>query len=480
MRTQLLLLLAFSSPAVAQNPDTSHRVPSAAISGVVYDSVDRGPLAGAIVQLVAAAGSAAFARTAVADSLGSFTISDVPDGRFTIGFFHPMLDSLGLEAPLREVTVAGRRSVRFDLAIPSPARLQATICGQTSGPDSGAVVVGFVRDANTRAPLAGVSVTGEWTELTFGPSGVVRHIPRLVSTTGENGWFAMCNVPGAGTIALVASRGADSTDIIEIQVPDDRFVRADLYLAAASEIVTTETANRADSIASLRRVIRRGSGRLSGTVVTAVGAKPLGGAEVGIADGPTTRANERGEWTLVGAPLGTRMLEVRAVGYYPERRSVNVVAGAAPVRVALSTFKAVLETVRVNADRLSNRESSGFLERRRSGIGHFLTSEDVARRQPVVTSDLFRTVPGLTVERSPLGSASIKMRGTFEYKCDPAFYIDGVYMPDSSADTIDDLVHPNEVAGIEVYTGAGLPPQFQKGLSGCGSIVIWTKRHGSS
>jgi hypothetical protein len=27
-----------------------------------------------------------------------------------------------------------------------------------------------------------------------------------------------------------------------------------------------------------------------------------------------------------------------------------------------------------------------------------------------------------------------------------------------------------------VYTGAALPPQFQRALGGCGSIVIWTKR----
>ena len=42
---------------------------------------------------------------------------------------------------------------------------------------------------------------------------------------------------------------------------------------------------------------------------------------------------------------------------------------------------------------------------------------------------------------------------------------------------INDWVHPDEVAGIEVYPEGTVPPQFQEGLSGCGSVVIWTKSH---
>jgi len=42
-------------------------------------------------------------------------------------------------------------------------------------------------------------------------------------------------------------------------------------------------------------------------------------------------------------------------------------------------------------------------------------------------------------------------------------------------DDVDTWVRPNEIAGIEVYTGDMVPIEFQRGLSGCGSIVIWTK-----
>jgi hypothetical protein len=289
----------------------------------------------------------------------------------------------------------------------------------------------------------------------------------------------MCNLPGAGTIALMANRGADSTDLIEVEVPPERFLRRDLYVGPARIANDTQ---RTDTLGppSRRRV---GDGRISGVVVTAVGGRPLADAQVRIRDGPGTRANERGEWTIAGAPIGTRMLEIRAVGYYPEHRPVDVVTGGAPIRSALTTMKAVLDTVRVMAERLSNRNMMEFNERRRGGMGRYLTAEDVERRRPVVTSDVFRNMPGLRLERSELGDTQLLMRGTFEETCVPSVYIDGRHMRDLSADDIDDWVKPAEIAAMEIYVGPHMPAQFNTGLAGggasggqsCGAIVIWTK-----
>ena len=82
-----------------------------------------------------------------------------------------------------------------------------------------------------------------------------------------------------------------------------------------------------------RRAVRAGIGRVSGIVRAIAGGRPLAGAQVSFVDGPSTRANARGEWTLSDAPSGTRTLEVRALGYYPERRVVDVVDGAPSVAV---------------------------------------------------------------------------------------------------------------------------------------------------
>lgn len=488
MRLRLLLLLVALPVrlAVAQAQDTTARASSATVSGVVRDSIALVPLGGAWVQLVAAEGPAHFARTVVSDSLGRFTLKDVPDGRYVLGFFHPLLDSLGVQPPLRDVNVQRHRSVREDLAIPSPARLRAAICGSRSATDAGAkvggaVVVGVVRDARERASAAGVTVTGDWLELTFRPGGVDRRRPRLVVTTGENGWFALCNVPSGGTMFLFASRGADTTDLIELDVPSTGFLRRDLYLGPARTVVITDTTPRADTStraeprALLPRRLRLGEERLRGLVVTAEGNRPLGGAIVRIADGPMSRANERGEWTLVDAPAGTRVLEVRAVGYYPVRRPVDVVADATPVTVALSTFKAMLDTVRITAARIADPRNSGFEERRRTGLGLYLTAEDLMRRGAIETSDVFKNLPGVRSEYDSTGTLVITMRTSFGGFCSPAFYVDGLPMFGLSAFELDNIVNAKRLRAIEVYTDATVPPQFQQAMSGCGSIVIWKK-----
>src|SRR5215208_6214721 len=62
----------------------------AQISGVVLDSLHRSYLSGAdiIVQGLRA--------TIVTDSLGRFKVDSVPPGRYQVGVFHPLLDTLGL------------------------------------------------------------------------------------------------------------------------------------------------------------------------------------------------------------------------------------------------------------------------------------------------------------------------------------------------------------------------------------------------
>ena len=490
MRIRLfrLLLLVVATPSAAAQVDTVSRISGATVSGVVRDSIARRPLAGAVVQLVAADNLSRFARATSTDSLGRFTLADVPHGQYTLGFFHPMLDSLGLEPTLRAVSVDGHQSVEADLAIPSPARLRIAICGRDSARSSGlrAVVVGVVRDAQDGAPVAGVSVTGEWLELSFRPDGIVRRVPRLVATTRENGWFAMCDVPNAGTMALRASRGRYSTDAIEVQVPEDGFARRELYLGLAPPQNLRDSTLRSETLAQPLAPLALGEGLVRGTVLSAAGGQSLAGAVVGIGGGPQTRANDRGEWTLAGVPAGTRMLEVRAMGYYPDRRAVHVVAGAAPVHVALSTFKAVLDTMKVRAIHLRAADIRSFETRRRSGVGHYLTAQDIARVRPLGTSDLFRRLPGVRLGdvRRPEDYASQKVfvRGNMGDWCPAAIFLNGQHLGDISAGDLDDWMYPNEIAGIEIYSGPGAPLEYQalsssptRDASRCGSILIWTK-----
>ncbi len=475
----MLRALALLTGATATVSHAQAVTPTGSVSGIVFDSLERRPLVGAGVQLVGGDANPGFTRTAVSDSLGRFMLADVPAGRYMLGFFHDMLDSLGLEPPLQEVFMQRPVPLRVELSIPSPLRLRAAICGtepaaQAVAPDSTAFIVGFVRDASDREPASGAAVTAEWLELSFTAAGMLRRVPRLVATTGANGWYAICNVPRDGTLAMLASRGADSTDRLEVQVPATGFMRRDLYLARPimRDTVVAGAASGTGSTPTRQR-IRSGDGRITGRIVTADSSRAVAGAIVAMRNGPETRANDRGEFLLLGAPIGTQMLDVRAVGFSPARRPVNVLAGAAPVRIALSSTRSVLDTVRVRAQRALDQRMGGFTERRRSsGASRFFNAEDIARRQPVLLVDLFRTIPGMD-----LAGDTILMRGLTLDKCAPDFYVNGAFIGVIDAVDLDAIAKPKDVLGIEVYPVGTEPPQFNRGMIGetCGSVLIWTK-----
>lgn len=469
-------LLGFiARPTGAQNPDSSHRDSGAVVSGVVRDSISLKPLRDAAVQLVASDTLVSFSRVTVSDSLGRFSIANVPDGHYVLGFFHPILDSLGLEAPLRGVEVVAQRPVRVDLAVPSPEQLRIGVCGRKAA-DAGSVMVGVVRDARDDTPVVGATVLAEWMEITYSARHVTPKIPGVAVTSGENGWFAVCGLPKAGIITLTASHGADSTGSLEVDIPPDRFLRRDLYLGAARATETADTGSRADSSSTRMRRYHTGEGRLSGTVVAVASGKPIAGAQIGIAGGPNTHANDRGEWTLADAPAGTRMLEVRAVGYYPHRQPVDVVANASPMRVSLFTLRAMLDTVKVTAARLARRLPTGFDDRRRSGAGTYITPADVAKHNLIVASDLFRFASGVRIETvGPFRERAFSMPGAFTDRCQPEVYLNNHYMDHIGPDEFDSWVRPNEILGIEIYSEASVPPQFHRSMGDCGAIVIWSK-----
>ena len=470
MRLGSLLLIALLARASAA------QTAGATVSGVVRDSISGATLAGASVQLVGAERDGQLVRSAVSDGSGRFQLNDVPDGRYRLGFFHARLDSLGLEPILREITVAQQRPVRADLATPPAAKLRAALCGAAS--DSGAVLIGVVRHALDRSTFADAAVSAEWLEYGVSRDGIALNVLSARSTTRPNGWFALCGLPRAGSIVIAASRGADSTDRVEVDLPADRFLRRDLYLGPARIVQSEDTTIIGDSSIRSTRITRLGDGRLTGRVVTSLGDRALAGAQVGLVGGPQTRANDRGEWTLDNAAPGTRSLEIRAVGYYPDRRSVDVVANVEPIHVSMRTMKSVLDTVRIVEARLSNKNFAEFERRQRSGAGNYITMADIERRNPFTISDIFKFTPGVRVQ-SIRGAPRVYVRGLVSNWCAPEVFVDGLDVGPIDGGELDTFVNPNEIAGVEIYSGTTVPFQFismrGSGRDRCGAIVIWTK-----
>ena len=121
----------------------------------------------------------------------------------------------------------------------------------------------------------------------------------------------------------------------------------------------------------------------------------------------------------------------------------------------------------------------GFYDRmdrgRRSGFGHFVSRHDVDRTNPLRSTDLLRTIPGVRVVPGRGGfGAGLRMSGG----CVPAIYVDGTHVNRYPVATtsLDDFVPAIAIEGIEVYRGAASQVGSYHDPGGCGLVLVWTRR----
>jgi hypothetical protein len=466
----LLALDAVSSRTEAQGTPAAD-APHGSVSGTVYDSLSSRPLSGALVQIVEQ-GKGAKVLSDTSDANGEFEIADVPLGSYIIGFFHPALDSLGLGVATRPLEVASAEPTHAALAIPSASTVRDLLCRTEATADSSGLLIGFVRDADTGAPLGGANVVVMWRELVI-DNGIRNERREVPAKANELGWFALCGLPTDGPITARAELGSDVTGFIEISIPPRGLLHRDFNIPRGSAATIGAVDDSARAAAG--ETIRRGSAQLTGVVREEKG-RPLSGAQLVVwGSGVTGSTKEDGTFALAGLPAGSQALEVRYVGYAPERVAVDLVSNATrSVTVTLDKRADVLGEVTVYGKR-SKRSSdfTGFLQRSKKGFGHFLTRADIEKRHPFQVTDLFRAIPGfMVVPDGGLGYTIVSTRGSgTRGRCQPNVYLDGVRIYDIG--NLDGLVMPNDVAAVEAYAGAaGAPPQYHS--EGCGSIVIWT------
>jgi len=113
-------------------------------------------------------------------------------------------------------------------------------------------------------------------------------------------------------------------------------------------------------------------------------------------------------------------------------------------------------------------------------FGRFLTREEIDARGTNRTSELLRTVPGVqlvpVVRRGRNNAAGnmIAMRGGLG-QCSPSIFIDGVSTRQYQDSTIDDMLAPSQIEGVEVYTSASTAPSRYNEGTGCGVVLFWTR-----
>jgi hypothetical protein len=480
VRTAALLLTVGAKRLDAQRDN----VRLSSVQGRVVDRIGSGSLGGAQVQLVPelnAGGARVFGVQAEGD--GRYRIDSVTAGTYLATFSHPFLDSLGIEAPVVRVVVRAKGVTRLDLGTPPRDKVIRALCPAGSLGDSTALFLGHVRDARTGMPLPRASVRIRWTELVLGNGEVERLAPSVTAESDAVGWFAVCNLPVGIDLLVQAASQSDSSGQLLQQVSWRSITHRELYVGPVERLTDSTTV----ALASPSLSARVGPVRLRGTVTKTSGA-PIAGAQLHVS-GAVAEAlsNERGAFVLDRLPAGSQTLEVRALGYVPERQSIDVMleGESQNIGVTMTSTKQFLDTVRVTAFSAFSRDANGFERRRKATMGRFITREDISKRAGMFVSDHLAGILGVSMVPANFGQIAT-MRGGDGRACNPTVYIDRMrlglgFSGESVGDSnIDDWARPEDVDGIEVYThGMEVPAEFYTG-SDCGAIVIWTSRFRAS
>lgn len=225
----------------------------------------------------------------------------------------------------------------------------------------------------------------------------------------------------------------------------------------------------------------------------------------------TAISDAEGYWMLEIPVPGAYYVEARRLGYQPWTAGPLQVAAEDDLNSVfhLRRLPVMMDPIEVTALATVQRlELAGFYDRQRADFGHFMTPEDIEKRQAPRVTDLLMGLPGVNLVSMSSGSVGgryIQLRGSnlsHGGVCRPRVFVDGLMYArgdshakrlDQDEDTetvqeqmqrldqglsLDDIGHPSSLAGIEIYRSASQVPVQFGGTSTetqCGVIVIWTR-----
>ena len=218
-----------------------------------------------------------------------------------------------------------------------------------------------------------------------------------------------------------------------------------------------------------------------GVVTDQVSGEPIPEVVVNVPGvGHVTRTDADGHFSLPELIPGRHEVLFSHLGYTQRSESIDVEAGrVARVQVVLDVDAIALNPIEVTVDRRdATLQDRGFYQRKEDGWGHFVDREDLENWNPIDLTDALIRFPGVRIVSNPSspGQRHLRLR-SFGDECSPTIYIDGVRMIGRGGYSINDMVDPMVVSGVELYRGvAGRPPQYWG--SSCGVVLIWLRRGG--
>lgn len=225
--------------------------------------------------------------------------------------------------------------------------------------------------------------------------------------------------------------------------------------------------------------------------------------------GVATVTSSRGEFAFATVAPGNRgTLAIRRIGYRPLDTTLVVEESPHPgVELVLHPIASQLDTITIRAtgsDYDDYLDRSGFYRRMSHKVdGTFLSRREIEKRNATEMSAVLRNVAGVrVVSRGGRGGKNNFVLGRGGI-CALGLVVDGrrmeVSVPPREAfqpritaivggrstsatetkragdATMDELIPPDMVSGIEVYpSAASVPNQFVHHVDGCGLVVVWT------
>ncbi len=410
------------------------------IRGTLVDSLRTGgPVVGAEVVLMGAS------RKVMTERGGEFVFADVPEGQYTIAYWAPWLDSLGLPAIQRQVRVRDGLTESVILSTPSSATIQRAACGEVLGAEQG-ILIGDLRGADG-APATGVGVYARWLEIVVQGTQVASGTMAAVDTTNASGSYVLCGVPVGAEFSLRAL-GADGV--------------------ASGEVVmkSASTLNRRDLIVGASGA----QTRLTGRIVTESG-NAIANATVLVAgdSAAPVRTDADGRFELSAVPRRTGQLVVRALGYTPLLSVVDPYDAEVPLDdITMEKLSAELEAMTITGT--MSESQAQFEVRKARGLGYFIDDAAIKGLGSPNATNIAAMVPRAAAQQTRAGPMLMMRRGSGF--CRPRFFIDGYEAKGIGAD--EENAYLSMAKRVEMYTANSAPPQYND-FDGCGAVVIWTR-----
>jgi hypothetical protein len=192
----------------------------------------------------------------------------------------------------------------------------------------------------------------------------------------------------------------------------------------------------------------------------------------------------QGQYAFRAPAAGSYVVQFVGAGYGHTAREFTLAAAETRIlRIEVTPLpQAELDTVVVEG-RPVPRRLSGFYQRQATGLGEFITREQIEQWNPLVTTDILRRTQGVSVVRFADGVRVASRRDPTlcaglraGVQMGPLVFLDGAYLGAGTEVDIDALLAAQSIEAVEVYSGAAeLPVEFNRLGADCGIVALWTR-----